>query len=73
MATLAATITNLVIGVHGEKNAKLKTVDDFMPKWDIVIGEESTEKKKRQSTAEMKRILMGIVKHQQIEYKKKNR
>jgi len=44
-----------------------------MPKWDISIGEESEEKQERQSTSEMKRILMGIVKHQQIEHKKKNR
>jgi hypothetical protein len=55
MAFLSSLITNLVISVHGKKGAKTTSPVDFMPNW---TGEE--KEPKRQSTEEMKQILLGI-------------
>ena len=55
MAYLSSLITNLVISVHGKKGAKTTTPIDFMPDW---TGEGKEPKK--QSTEEMKQILLGI-------------
>jgi len=53
---LSSLITNLAIRTHGEKGAKLTTVEDFMFVWDPAEMED----KKEQGIEEMKKLLLSF-------------
>jgi hypothetical protein len=56
MAFMSSLVTNLVISVHGKKNAKHTNVMDFMPKWD----DSGVKEVKKQSAEDIKKALMEI-------------
>ena len=66
MSYLAALITNLAIRINGKKGAKLSEVKDFMLDW----GKEPGEIMK-QSTDEMKNLLLSFAKSQNKRIKPK--
>jgi hypothetical protein len=55
LAYLLSVITNLFIGVHAKKGAKMTKPEEFLIKWDNSMQEE-----KQQSIAEMRNVLMAL-------------
>lgn len=69
MAYLISSITNIAISAFGKKGTKLTSVQDFMPKWGEVEGEE--KEVPQQSVETMKAILYSIAKGQGVRKKPK--
>ena len=60
LAYLSSLLTNLTISVHGKKGTQSTNPMDFMLDWDLGKVKEP----KKQTTEEMKAVLMGLAKHQ---------
>lgn len=63
-SSLMSQITNLFISAYGKKGAKMTKPKDFLPVWYEELKEEQVEIQNRQSTEEMKQIMMGIAERQ---------
>jgi len=74
MASLSATVTNLVLSLYGKKGVKHTSANEFLPKWDEMINEDEVElKTNKQSANEMRDILMSIASNHNRSMNKKGK
>ena len=64
---LLSVITNLFISVYGKKGSPLTKPEEFIIKWD-----STKEEQKQQTVAEMKDVLMSLVRSQKGKEKVKD-
>lgn len=57
MACMISIVTNLAIGIHGNKGQKFTTPMDYMPDWS---GEKEDQMTQKQSVEEMAKVLKEI-------------
>lgn len=67
MSYLATLITNIARAVHAKKGTQMTEIEDHMPAWGV---SEEDKPVKKQTVTEMKEILLGIAREQNLKDKR---